>query len=197
MYRWMGLLVAGALLASGCSSGEKEEPSAKTGSSAPSASTSASAGSGTSDLAQLAGKWRFTVKNPRLSFGTGRYVGAKVSLAGSAIHLQSVVNANTYGEIGVIVGEVVIDCPVGAPFGCQSDDQFFGRVGNGLGLVDFGGEPRTWQKVGGEKCGAPGVANYGLVQQLTGTSFTYVDAQETGVPGQCYQVVWDVVATKV
>jgi hypothetical protein len=189
-----GLLIAGVAFA--VSSGSDDDGATAPSRTAP-ASTADDDDTGAGALATLEGTWRFVIAGPRVNFVAGRYTAAQTSLtlAGNEIRLEARIGPNDFHRATfrpLLAGEHEISCSADS---CGSGSAGFVIDGNQIRLVDRASlEPDS---AGAGRCGAPAVANAGIVRKTGASSFRFLIGDTSQAGSDCFQVVWTFVATKV
>ena len=148
--------------------------------------------------ASLAGTWRFRLDAPRLNHATGNYAGGTVSIADNKIVVEGPAYARSETPVGYAAGDHEIECrgdlcsggSGSLPYAFQSSGSNFQVVHRATLQPDNAGA--------GGSCEIPSVPRAGLIDDLDGTSFSFL----TGFSGghglsNCYQVLFTVKASKV
>jgi hypothetical protein len=157
------------------------------------------AGTGGLRLAQLEGTWRFDLRSPKVNYvSSSRFTAAQVSVAlsGNRIRLEARIDANNFHRVSDVnrslAGVERVSCSAAS---CGAGLTGFVTLGNEIRVVNRATlEPYT---AGAGLCGAPAVANAGVVRTASSSSFRYLTGETYQSGSDCYQVVWTVVATKV
>jgi hypothetical protein len=148
-------------------------------------------------LNQLEGTWRFDVESPRVNFVAGRYKGAPVSIStnGNRIVVEARIDENNFHRTAftpMLAGERTVTCSADS---CGSGLTGFVSEGDVIRVVDRA--TLAPDKAGAGLCGAPAVANAGVVRGAGASSFRFVSGETSQAGSDCFQVVWTLVATKV